>query len=93
MPENILQLFNIHVAHKPITTLRQSLTNVKDKDELKNNQCLWHNKPTRVVHVSFFFFFPVVRPSEFDEYVKYCGHNFPVIRLSQDEIGVGYSRY
>ena len=28
----ILQPFNIRVAHKPITTLRQLLTNVKDKD-------------------------------------------------------------
>ena len=34
----ILQPFNLRVAHKPITTLRQSLTNVKDKDELKNRQ-------------------------------------------------------
>ena len=38
MPENILKPFNIRVAHKPITKLRQLLTNVKDKDELKNNQ-------------------------------------------------------
>ena len=29
----ILQSYNIRVAHKPITTLRQLLTNVKDKDE------------------------------------------------------------
>ena len=29
----ILQPYNICVAHKPITTLRQLLTNVKDKDE------------------------------------------------------------
>ncbi len=35
----------------------------------------------------------VVRPSEFDEYVKYCGHQFPVICLPQDEIGAGYPRY
>ena len=35
----------------------------------------------------------VVRPSEFEEYVKYCGHLFPVICLPQDEIGAGYSRY
>lgn len=34
----------------------------------------------------------VVRPSEFDDYVKYCGHKFPVIRLPQDEIGAGYPR-
>ena len=34
----------------------------------------------------------VVRPSEFDEYVRYCGPHFPVIRLSQDEIGAGYAR-
>ena len=27
----ILQPYNIHVAHKPITTLRRLLTNVKDK--------------------------------------------------------------
>lgn len=35
----------------------------------------------------------VVRPSEFDEYVKHCGHRFPVICLPQDEIGAGYARY
>ncbi len=35
----------------------------------------------------------VVRPSEFEEYVKYCGNNFPVICLPQDEIGAGYARY
>ena len=29
----ILQPFNIRVAHKPISTLRQLLTNVKDQDE------------------------------------------------------------
>ena len=34
----ILQPFNIRVAHKPITTLRQLLTNVKDKDEQRNRQ-------------------------------------------------------
>ena len=32
----ILQTFNIRIAHKPITTLRQLLTNVKDKDEARN---------------------------------------------------------
>ena len=35
----------------------------------------------------------VVRPSEFDAYVRYCGPHFPVIRLPQDEIGAGYARY
>ena len=35
----------------------------------------------------------VVRPSEFDEYVRYCGHEFPIICLPQDEIGAGYPRY
>ena len=34
----ILQSFNIRVAHKPITTLRQLLTNVKDKDVPRNRQ-------------------------------------------------------
>ena len=34
----ILKAFNICVAHKPITTLRQLLTNVKDKDEPRNRQ-------------------------------------------------------
>ena len=34
----ILQPFNIRVAHKPITTLRQLLTNVKDKEEPRNRQ-------------------------------------------------------
>jgi len=35
----------------------------------------------------------VVRPSEFEEYLSYCGHKFPVICLPQDEIGAGYPRY
>ena len=35
----------------------------------------------------------VVRPSEFEEYVSYCGHKFPVICLPNDEIGAGYPRY
>ena len=35
----------------------------------------------------------VVRPSEFEEYVAYCGHKFPIICLPQDEIGTGYPRY
>ena len=34
----ILQPYNIRVAHKPITTLRQLLTNVKDKDEPSDRQ-------------------------------------------------------
>ena len=34
----------------------------------------------------------VERPSEFEEYVKFCGHLFPVICLPQDEIGAGYPR-
>ena len=34
----ILQPYNICVAHKPITTLRQLLTNAKDKDKLSNRQ-------------------------------------------------------
>lgn len=35
----------------------------------------------------------VVRPSEFKEYVSYCGHKFPIICLPHDEIGAGYPRY
>lgn len=34
----------------------------------------------------------VVRSSEFDDYVKYCGYKFPVISLPRDEIGAGYPR-
>ena len=34
----ILQPYNIRVAHKPITTLRQLLTKVKDKDEPNRRQ-------------------------------------------------------
>ena len=34
----ILQPYNICVAHKPITTLRQLLTNVKDKDKPEDRQ-------------------------------------------------------
>ena len=33
-----LQPFNIRVVHKPITTLSQLPTNVKDKDEPKNRR-------------------------------------------------------
>ena len=35
----------------------------------------------------------VVRPSQFEKYVKRCGDNFPVICLPQDEIGAGYPRF
>ena len=34
----ILQPYNIRVAHKPTTMLRQLLTNVKDRDEPNNRQ-------------------------------------------------------
>ena len=34
----ILQPYNISVAHKPITTLRWLLTNVKDKDKAEDRQ-------------------------------------------------------
>lgn len=34
----ILQLYNIRVAHKPTTTLRQLMTNVKDREEPNNRQ-------------------------------------------------------
>ena len=34
----ILQLYNIRVAHNPTTTLRQLLTNVKDRDKPNNRQ-------------------------------------------------------
>ena len=34
----ILQPYNIRVAHKPITTLRRLLTNVRDKDKPKDRQ-------------------------------------------------------
>ena len=34
----ILQPFNIRVTHKPITTLRQLLTNVEDQDEPRKRQ-------------------------------------------------------
>ena len=34
----ILQPYNIRVAHKPTTTLRHLLTNVKDRDEPNNRQ-------------------------------------------------------
>ena len=34
----LLQPYNIRVAHKPTTTLRHLLTNVKDRDEPNNRQ-------------------------------------------------------
>jgi len=34
----MLQPYNIRVAHKPTTTLRHLLTNVKDRDEPNNRQ-------------------------------------------------------
>ena len=34
----ILQPYNIRVAHKPITTLRRLLANVKDKDKPEDRQ-------------------------------------------------------
>ena len=35
----------------------------------------------------------VVRPFQFDKYVRNHGHTFPVISLPQDEIGAGYPRF
>ena len=35
----------------------------------------------------------VVRPALFDDYVKSCGNDLPVICLPHDEIGIGYARY
>lgn len=35
----------------------------------------------------------VVRPSEFERYKSSYAHLFPIIRLPNDEIGVGYPRY
>ena len=41
----ILQPYNIRVAHKPITTLRRLLTNVKDKDKPEDRQgAVYKNK-------------------------------------------------
>ena len=34
----ILQPHNIRVAHKPVTTLRRQVTNVKDKDKPEDRQ-------------------------------------------------------
>ena len=34
----MLQPYNIRVAHKPITTLRRLLANVKDKDKPEDRQ-------------------------------------------------------
>ena len=34
----VTQPYNIRVAHKPITTLRELLTNVKDTDKLEDRQ-------------------------------------------------------
>ena len=39
----ILQPYNIRVAHKPITTLRRLLTNVKDKDKTEDRQGAVYN--------------------------------------------------
>ena len=35
----------------------------------------------------------VVRPFEFDKYVRNHGHRFPVISLPQEGIGTGYARF
>ena len=40
--ERILQPYNIRVAHKPITTLRRLLTNVKDRDKSEDRQGAVH---------------------------------------------------
>ena len=45
----ILQPYNIRVAHKPITTLRQLLTNVKDKDEPSYRQGAVQNQILRLL--------------------------------------------
>ena len=35
----------------------------------------------------------VVIPSQFDTYVRQCGHTLPILRLPQDELGIGYARH
>ena len=35
----------------------------------------------------------VVRPFEYEKYVRNHGHRFPVISLPQEEIGAGYARF
>ena len=48
-----LQPFNIRVVHKPITTLSQLPTNVKDKDEPKNRRGAVRSiTPTAKLHTS-----------------------------------------
>ena len=49
----ILKLFIIRVAHKPITTLRQLLTTVKDKDEPRNRQGAAHKINWSDCHASY----------------------------------------
>ena len=34
----VLQLHNIHVGHRPLTTLQRLITNVKDKNDPKDTQ-------------------------------------------------------
>ena len=48
----ILKPFIIRVAHKPITTLRQLLTTVKDKDEPRNRQGAAHKINCSDCHAS-----------------------------------------
>ena len=50
---HILQPFNIRVAHKPIITLRQLLTNVKDQDEPRNRQRAVNNINCSDFHASY----------------------------------------
>ena len=35
----------------------------------------------------------VVIPSQFDTYVRQCGHALPILRLPQDVLGIGYARH
>ena len=39
----ILQPYNIRIAHKPVTMLRHLLTNIKDRDEPNNRQGAVYN--------------------------------------------------
>ena len=46
----ILQPYNICIAHQPITTLRQLLTNVKDKDKPEDRQGAVNKIKTGYLH-------------------------------------------
>ena len=103
MPESLFSWFDVHTYEDIMGQVQYQMQKISDPNKEKR----WIFIPSfrraqialldwpkdDIVTKQSTIIILVVRPSEFKEYVKCCGHSFPVICLPQDEIGAGYPRY